>query len=196
MNSRDQLILAALEADPSWFGRKLAPRLSGYPDPAKCWIWTGASSTHGRVGLPGTKPPIVLVHRAVFLAVRGPIPHGLVLDHDGPCGCHNRLCANPDHLLPATQYYNVAISGSGPAAVNLAKERCPHGHVLGGANVEPSKVKHGWRSCRACHQRDSRKQYRAIAAAAQALGLSIADYLAAHGASVKRALNLTNGVHK
>jgi len=185
---RDALILAALVVDPTWFDRKIAPRLDGYPDRGSCWSWTGATDPlgYGHVGLPGTKAPTVLTHRVVWLVANGPIADALVIDHDGPSGCHNRGCANPAHLQAVTQAVNIA---NGPTT-NSCKTRCPAGHELGGSNVLPVHIRAGWRSCRECRRDRSREQSRAITAAVRALGIRRADYLATYGFSARVAQEL------
>jgi len=194
MLTRDPLILAALDVDPTWFGRKIAPRLDGYPMRDSCWLWIGAldRNGHGRVGLPGTQAPIVLSHRVVWLALRGPISDGLVLDHDGPKGCHNKSCANPAHLVAVTQWVN---QHNGPLT-NAAKTHCPSGHQLGGDNVLPSIARRGHRGCRECRIERSKNQNRAITAAIQALGMRRTDYLATYGHSARVALELVTTVER
>lgn len=45
-------------------------------------------------------------HRAVYVALVGPIPAGLDLDHL----CRNRSCVNPEHLQPVTRSTNLLRS--------------------------------------------------------------------------------------
>lgn len=186
---RDQLILDAFTFDPTWFGRKVTPRLDDYPDPTSCWTWKGAIGTggHGRVGLPGTKQPVVLAHRVVWLALVGPIPEGLVLDHDDPLvGCHNKACANPAHLAAVTQAINTA---NGPFT-NGCKTHCPAGHPLGGDNMIPAVARLGHRGCRECRLRRAREQSAAIRKAARHLRMSWASYTAIYGHSARVAREL------
>lgn len=186
---RDEMILNALAADPTWFARKVASRLNGYPDPSACWEWTGARvGEHGSVKVPGKSS--VLTHRATWLALVGPIAAGLVLDHDGATGCHNRACANPAHLQAVTQWVN---QHNGPLT-NAAKTHCRNGHLLGGDNVFPGLARAGRRQCRTCSIEGSRR----ITAAAHAVGLNRLDYIAAYGYSQQVALELiaTNSVER
>jgi len=44
-----------------------------------------------------------LAHRVVYATLRGPIPHGLTLDHL----CRVRGCVNPAHLEAVTNTVNV-----------------------------------------------------------------------------------------
>lgn len=186
---RDPMILATLHAHPSWWADKVAARLIDYPHPEACWVWSGARiGAHGSVKLPGG--PTVLTHRVTWLALRGPIPQGLVLDHDGPQGCHNRLCANPAHLDAVTQMVN---QHNGPRT-NAAKTHCRHGHLLGGDNVFPGTASAGRRKCRTCSIEGSRR----ISAAAHALGLNRLAYIATYGYSqqVARELIATHTVER
>lgn len=67
-----------------------------------CWIWQ--RQTNG-VGYPvvGSRSNRKYVHRLYYEEARGPIPHGLSLDHL----CSVSLCVNPDHLQPVTHTENV-----------------------------------------------------------------------------------------
>lgn len=116
-----------------------------------CWLWTGRIDRdgYGRAGSIGA-------HRAVWLALRGPIPPGLQLDHlcHDPDICYltvkcpHRRCVNPDHLAVCTPLVNSLRSGSF-AALNARKVRCDHGHVFTEANTyrPPGRPR---RDCRAC----------------------------------------------
>ena len=76
-----------------------------------CWLWTGSCqkkgygqirvTTNGRYRMP-------LAHRVAWELLVGPIPDGLVLDHDNSeFGCHNPSCVRPDHLEMTTQMKNL-----------------------------------------------------------------------------------------
>lgn len=67
-----------------------------------CLIWTGATNQHGhaRMGIGGRT---VYVHRYAWERSRGPIPEGVVIDHE----CWNRTCVNVEHLRLATQQQNM-----------------------------------------------------------------------------------------
>lgn len=115
-----------------------------------CWVWTGPLvSGYGRVKHEGRQQS---VHRIVFEAARGPIPHGLTLDHL----CCNRACANPAHLEPTTVRENI-LRGRGLAAQNHRKTHCKHGHLLGGQNLTLDR--RGARVCRECRRRRKKASY-------------------------------------
>lgn len=67
-----------------------------------CWVWTAARTSKGygqfRIG-----PRPVRAHRYAYTLLVGPIPDGLQLDHL----CRNRLCVNPGHLEPVTNWENT-----------------------------------------------------------------------------------------
>lgn len=92
-----------------------------------CWLWLGQTVTggYGRITVgsrsDGTRRK-VLVHRAAYEAVYGPVPEGLTLDH---FVCDNPSCCNPDHVRPATMWENTRRSPSSPTAVNARKAECP-----------------------------------------------------------------------
>lgn len=179
---RDQTILDALAADPAWFARKVASRLNGYPDPSACWEWTGATTKrHGVVRLPSAGVT-ALTHRVVWLALVGSIPDGLVLDHDGPDGCHNRACANPAHLQAVTVRTNT---NNGPFT-NACKTHCKRGHLLGADNVNKAYARRGFRTCRQC----GIEGHRTLARAARLLGMTKEAYCASYGWSVRVAQEL------
>lgn len=194
--SRDQAILDAIAMDPSWLARKVWPRLAGYPDPDACWNWTGARQPrgYGRVGLPGAHRPTVVVHRVVWLAIRGPIDANLVLDHDDPVvGCHTRSCSNPSHLVPATPRENSVVNGT--TSVSAAASRathCPRGHRLGAGNLRPCLAKVGQRGCLTCHREKARAQRELMREAAASLGLTWTTYCKRFGYSTRTAIDLIN----
>lgn len=87
-------------------------------------------------------------HRAVYKALVGHIPEGLVLDHL----CRNRACINPGHLEPVTIRDNL-LRGESFAAKNLAKVVCPRGHRYS------HRDSRGDRACRLCLN-EAGKRYR------------------------------------
>jgi len=125
-----------------------------------CWVWHGKTSRWGygavRVYYVDGTDGYSGAHRIVYVALAGPIPDGLDLDHL----CRNRLCCNPEHLEPVSRRANT-LRGEGPAAVNAKKTHCPRGHELTEDNLIPANLKQGGRACLACH-RDRRAMPRRL----------------------------------
>lgn len=112
-------------------------------NPSGCWVWAGAKSKgYGTASVKGKQ---VTVHRAVYEALIGAVPEGMVLDHL----CRNKSCCNPEHLEPVTQRVNV-LRGTSLAAVNASKVVCVAGHPLEGENLYETPG--GARHCRVCRR--------------------------------------------
>lgn len=133
--------------------------------PDECWPWmspTEKNFGYGKIGVPGRSPQSA--HRIGWELAFGPIPDGMVVDHDchnrdpdcpgGPCA--HRACQNPSHLVLRTQGGNV-LAGKGFAAANAAKTHCDQGHPFDADNtyIRPSD---GWRDCRKC-KADAQRRY-------------------------------------
>lgn len=72
------------------------------PEPnTGCWLWDGPDN--GKYGLLRVGYKNTYAHRHSYEMARGPIPHGLVIDHT----CRITFCVNPDHLDAVTQGENV-----------------------------------------------------------------------------------------
>lgn len=67
-----------------------------------CWEWQTGAAPSG-YGVARVNGRSVRAHRAVYEALVGPIPEGMVLDH----GCRNKICVNPSHLQPVTVAENT-----------------------------------------------------------------------------------------
>ncbi len=143
--------------------------------------WTGETRNgYGTVELPGEGRHRVNVHRAMWIALRGPIHEGLQIDHDQPgIGCHNRLCANPSHLLPVPSAENCATAPNGMAN----RTHCPAGHPLLPPNLVPSSFERGARVCLTCN----RARSETVQAAARHLGLTHAKYIDQYDSSSRTA---------
>lgn len=70
-----------------------------------CWLWRpgqwDSGNGYGKVSFKGKG---IMVHRAVWTVLVGPIPEGHVLDHEK---CWRRACCNPDHLVPVLPVDNT-----------------------------------------------------------------------------------------
>lgn len=106
-----------------------------------CWEWMGRKTPNG-YGLFRSER----THR-LTVALRAPIPHGLVVDHlcHNPLSCRlgdacpHRRCCNPDHLEPVTNEENVRRGGwhlrlpkTATAAQLYLVKRCKRGHLKTG----------------------------------------------------------------
>lgn len=112
-------------------------------DPSGCWLWTGALSLagYGHAGSPRVNGD-QYAHRAAYIAVKGPIPEGLGLDHL----CRVRHCVNPEHLEAVTQRENIMRSPIQVSAINARKTHCKRGHEL--PPIGSSRV----RTCATCRR--------------------------------------------
>lgn len=122
------------------FLERLMTRVSPEPN-SGCWLWFGDVDRdgYGRVRRDGHQ---VGAHRAIYEAMRGEIPDGLVLDHL----CRVRCCVNPDHIQPVTNTVNI-LRGISPPAMNAKKLFCLRGHPLKGDNCRNAAY---GRVCRRC----------------------------------------------
>ncbi len=122
---------------PERFWQKVVKTADG------CWVWVGALDTNG-YGLIWNGERVVGAHRLAYEVMVGPVPEGLVLDHEV---CSLPCCVNPAHLVPKTNKANI-LRGDGPPARNARKTHCPRGHEL----VEGNLYDHGRgaRDCRRC----------------------------------------------
>lgn len=130
------------------------------PEPTSgCEIWIGGVTASGYGQFAARPMTMMRAHRIAYELTRGPIPHGLVLDHI----CRNTLCVNPRHLRAVTQRENV-LSGSGLSAQNARRTHCVRGHEFTPENTD---TQHGRkRRCRAC----GRDKARAATATRKAIG--------------------------
>jgi hypothetical protein len=67
-----------------------------------CWLWEGQVHTNG-YGMFSIGGDWYFAHRLAFELCVGDIPSKLMILHL----CDNRLCCNPDHLLPGTASENM-----------------------------------------------------------------------------------------
>lgn len=116
--------------------------------PSGCWAWQGRIDKGG-YGRYNAGPGQWLVHRIMYMLLKGPIPGGMHLDHL----CRNKRCCNPDHLEVVTAIENRRRQRGyeAPGGIYI----CPRGHELVGANIQPNgRTARGAlvRTCRACRQ--------------------------------------------
>lgn len=121
-------------------------------DQSGCWLWRGASYPSGYGQMTFFKQHIA-AHRLSYMAHKGRIPMGLVLDHL----CRARACVNPEHLEPVTQQENLS-RGIGISTQHARRTHCNHGHPFDGGNVGISDE--GYRYCMECKRIQARARYR------------------------------------
>lgn len=84
----------------------------------ECLIWTGATNKHG-YGKVRIDDHTELVHRVMWESANGPIPDGLIIDHEKHC---DHACIELTHLRATTQANNVA-NRRGAAKSNESTKR-------------------------------------------------------------------------
>lgn len=131
-------VLPPLELLVLGLDQRLARRLLATK--SGCWIWTGARNDSG-YGVANNER----VHRLTYLALVGPIPEGMELDHL----CRVRECASPRHLEAVTHRVNWR-RGMHRNAVIFRGEGCSQGHEYTEANTYYRRDKYGVRQCRRC----------------------------------------------
>lgn len=134
--------------------------------PNSCWLWGGALDRDGYGRFRFTEASgvrrIIGAHRAAWLAFRGDLPAGLVIDHL----CRVRNCVNPAHLDPVTTGENTRRSSL--VGVASKKRGCStHGFENGYDTARPSGYT-AW-ICRICTLERSRLR-KAKERAARAVG--------------------------
>ncbi len=127
------------------------------PEPnSGCWIWIGAVTAfgYGDVRLPkkfmNCLPKSTrIAHRIAYFAYENELPP--LLDHR----CRTRLCVNPKHLRPVTQWENVRNS----TKTTAVRTHCPRGHEYDFVGRQ-NGGKHQLRRCRECHCKQQMDLYR------------------------------------
>lgn len=110
-----------------------------------CWLWNGTIGVYGygKIYIDGKHKR---AHRAVYEALVGEIPEGMVLDHL----CEVKSCVNPSHLEPVTISENLSRSINTQMSVNKRKTHCLNGHEFTKENTYYRKDRNGNRDCRKC----------------------------------------------
>lgn len=128
-----------------------------YPPPVRdvesgCLRWQGPLHSHG-YGKIGSKQ---YAHHEAWEREVGPIPPGMTMDHVAARGCRYRDCVAVEHLEPVPHAVNVQRTQK--IIDQLAKVRCPKGHLYAGHNLI---IRRGKRECRRCtYDRNARNRAR------------------------------------
>lgn len=115
-------------------------RVERTDDDNECWLWSKGCISTGYGLFTITKAERILAHRYAWEWANGPIPEGMVVDHechndtDCPGGkeCLHRKCVNPAHLSLKTNAANLRASHKH----NSKKTHCPRGHEYTDDNTE------------------------------------------------------------
>ncbi len=132
------------------------------------WLWGGAVGDTG-YGSVWSGERTMKAHRYVYETLRGPVPHGLDLDHL----CRVRSCVNPAHLEPVTRGENLRRSptkgaqrgnlrNGAPKSQHL-RQACGRGHAYTPENTIARA--HGQRWCRTCRRIHSKVVWQRVKAA-------------------------------
>lgn len=134
-------------------------------DVSGCWLWNAGLFPGGYGQLHWNGRP-ARAHRVIWELLVGPIPLGMVLDHDHPeFGCSTRRCVNPAHLDLVTRRVNNARVTRNVAA---AGEVCQRGHDV----TIVGFVRNHCRECDRARTRRLHARYRAELAAVGFAGVS------------------------
>lgn len=116
-----------------------------------CHVFRGARNDSG-YGVVRAFGKMVRVHRLAWEREVGPIPQGMVIDHQ----CRVRACCNVDHLRLVTLRQNNTENVIGNAGqMHAAKTHCPYGHPY---TKENTMMHHGSRECLICVQAHARRR--------------------------------------
>ena len=113
----------------------------------ECWLWTGGKNTDGYGYFRPGHGISLRAHRFYYELHVGRIPKGLQLDHL----CRVRHCVNPQHLEPVTHKENHR------RGYWSSRKDCSYGHPYITKNIFYDKK--GYRVCRICKNRQTRKTY-------------------------------------
>lgn len=123
--------------------------------PDDCWVWLLSLNRYGygQVGWSdGGKTRMTAAHRVAWVAVNGPIPDDLTVDHL----CRQRSCCNPRHMRLLTRSANASNNAQ------AIRTRCRRNHEY---TPETTLVtRQGHRRCRTCDNDLQRLRYQRRAA--------------------------------
>ena len=124
-------------------------------DGDRCWLWNGATTTHGGYGLLRRGGREYRAHRVMWEMVEGPIPNGMFVCHT----CDTPRCVNPRHLFLGSARDNNVDRENKRRGFNSRRTECAQGHPFSDENTgrDPS----GRRFCRECRKRRTREGMRA-----------------------------------
>lgn len=140
-----------------------------------CWLWTGVLNKGGYGSFrPDPKRPTIPAHVWAYVQANGPIPKGMVLDHQchDPKVCHlgnkcpHRHCVNPAHMIPVLSGTNT--SRDRQSSNEARKTHCPHDHPYDDQNTYFTPA--GKRQCRTCRN-EWQRRFKAKRRAANLAGL-------------------------
>lgn len=114
-------------------------------EPNGCWSFNGYHNKKGYAKISNTGGTD-RVHKLMYEHFVGPVPQGLVLDHEH---CDNPGCVNPYHLVPKTIGENIK-RGRHPGMVTHRTGICANGHDITGEHGY-QRPSNGKRECRTCH---------------------------------------------
>lgn len=89
-----------------------------------CWIFRGVKN-NGGYGQVRDHGVTLMAHRVTWIAVNGPVPAGLELDHL----CRVRPCVRPGHMEAVTHREND-FRGASPAITRHLTGVCVRGHQI------------------------------------------------------------------
>ena len=123
-----------------------------------CVLWPGFVSNYGYGVVHLRKGPggLVFVHRVAWERANGPIPEGMVIDHQ----CSVRSCVNVDHLQVVDRGENTLL-GFSRAAGHDSRRFCKNGHEWTPENTY-TRPRGGHRQCRACVAAIQRRKREAL----------------------------------
>ena len=111
-----------------------------------CHVYLGCKTKkgYGRISVDGGKS--AWVHRYVWERDVGPIPTGMLIDHQ----CRVRACCNVRHLRVVNHQISAIENNTSPIAINAQKTHCPQGHPYNQEHT--GYAKGNGRYCRTCRR--------------------------------------------